>query len=691
MSSKKTAAVLVACLSLGGLAVAPSVGATATTAQAAGRSSVPAAINAAATATTTTTPTKAAATATPSPTKAAATTTLSPTKAATTTATPKATASATATPAPAMVVVTPTVTNRGSVIAITGTGFLPKEIVNLTLDGSAGATTAITADAMGAFPSVNLAVPYSLAPGDYTLVATGATSKRKAQTAVTVAKLGPTITLSTPSLKPNAVETVMGKGFGSREQIALSLNGEALTTSPAVITTTNGVFTATFTAPGTLLRGLNTLSALGTQSRVAADAPITGVLTRSVQFYFAGAINTQSDRSIVNLLNTNSVPASVRLTFYFENGATYTRLVRVPAESERAERVANLGNLPAGRYGLAISADRTIGAQITTNRDPLDGDVLTGATALGTHWYLADGSTIGTSQERVSILNPSQTATTVQLQFVSLGRARKTAYVGVAAHSNRVINVNSYYPNAQVSVIAISSRPVLVERTLSFAPHSRAYTSRTAARTPSSQWLFTDATTENGVVSILSILNPGDFGASVTASFSASNGRILRTVPLFVPARSRGTFTLNGTVSGGGIAVVVTSSHATVVELSEYIGGPGAAKAAAVELGRNGVGTQWTYAGGDTTSGHDDVLVVYNPSALTVPITGTFYSTSGQVVTRTYSVGPTDRIVIAVNTLGLTAANGAVLTSGNGQGFIAVQGVSSRDSHLLSETQGSAQ
>ncbi len=568
---------------------------------------------------------------------------------------------------------------------------MPGETINLTLSGAMGAPTAAKADAKGLLPSTGVTVPFSLKPGSYVLTATGATSKRMATAPVTVAALTPSLTVSAPSLTPNATETVTGKGFATKEQVTLSLNGEALLTSPTVITTTNGAFTATFKAPSTLLNGANAISALGAQSRVAAEASATGVLTRSVQFYFAGAINTQSDRSIVNLLNTNSAPASVRLTFYFENGATYTRLTTVAAHSVRSERVADLGNLPAGRYGLAVSADRAITAQITTNRDPQDGDVLTGSTGLATHWYLAAGQTVGSFQERVSILNPSQTATDVQVQFVSLGQAPKTVTVSVAAHSNRVINVNSYYPKAGVSVIAIANSPVVVERTVSFAPGARSYTSRTAARTPSTQWLFTDATTENGVQSVLSILNPGDFGSSVSVSFSGSNGQILRTVPLFVAARSRGTFTLNGTVSGGGIAVVATSSQAVVIELSEYIGAPAQAQAASVVLGRNGAATQWTFAGGDTTVGHDDVLVLYNPSAVTVPISGTFYSTDGKMVTHTYSVGPTARIVVPVNTLGLTTVNGAVLTSGNGQGFIAEQSVSSRDSHLLAATQGYAQ
>ena len=659
MSSKKTAAALVACLSLGGLAVAPSIGATATTARAAGASRIQL---------------LAATTATP-----------------TTTATPATTATGTPIPGPATIFAMPAATNRGSVVAITGTGFFANEVVNLTLSGTTGATTAITANAMGVLPTVSIAVPYSLKPGAYTVTATGTMSKRTAQTQITVAALAPTIILSSPSLKPNGLEMVTGRHFGRHEQVALSLNGEALMTTPTVITTTNGVFTATFTAPTTLLRGANTISALGTQSRVAADAAVAGVLTRTQQFYFAGAVNTQSDRSIVSLLNTSNVPASVRLTFYFENGATYTRVTNVSANSVRAVRVANLGNLPAGRYGLTVSSDRTIAAQITTNRDPRDGDTLSGVSGLNTHWYLAAGSTIGTFQERVSILNPSQSTTSVQLQFVSLGRARKTAYVNVAAHSNRVIDVNSYYPNAQVSVIAIANTPVVVERTESFAPGYRAYTSRTGASVPSTQWLFTDATTANGVQTVLSILNPGDVGASVTASFSGPSGQILRTVPLFVPARSRGSFTLNGNVSGGGIAVVVTSSQAIVVEQTEYIGAPAQATAASVVLGRNGAATRWTFANGDTTPGHDDVLVLYNPSAVTVPISATFYSTNGKIVTRTYSVPPTDRVVISVNDLGLTTANGAVLTSGNGQGFIAEQSVSSRDSHLLAATQGYAQ
>ena len=61
------------------------------------------------------------------------------------------------------------------------------------------------------------------------------------------------------------------------------------------------------------------------------------------------------------------------------------------------------------------------------------------------------------------------------------------------------------------------------------------------------------------------------------------------------------------------------------------------------------------------------------------------------MVTRQYTLAPTARIIVPINTLASTTLHGAVLQSGNAQGFIAEQGISAKDSHLLRATQGLAQ
>jgi hypothetical protein len=601
-----------------------------------------------------------------------------------------------ATPTPqkkhVMLAATPTTTNRGGVVTVSGSGFAPNELVNLTINGVKGVAATAKANAQGLLPATGVTVPYSLKPGAVTITAAGATSKRNGTLKVTIAALTPSISLSAGTLSPGQTATVIGKGFGNKEQITLSLNGEALVTSPQAITTTNGSFTASFKVPNALLRGANTISAIGNESRVSTVAHLIGKLPRSTQFYFAGGLNTAQDHSYIGLLNTNDQPASVRLTFFFDNGAQYTRLVTVGAHAQKRVKVANLNFLPEGRYGLQVRADRQISAEITTDRGMNDWDNLLGESSLDTHWYLAGGSTSGTFQERVSILNTdAATPAHVQLQMLGSNGVLKTATVSVPAHTNKVVNVNNLLPGKDFGIMATSDRPVLVERTLNFGQDGRGYTTLIASNKPATNWLFSDGTTENNVHTVLTMLNPNATTAQVTVSFSQGHGVTLGSHTVTVAANSRATLPINSVVQGGGIAIVVTSNQPIVTERAEYIGMPDTATAGSVVVGRNGAATQWTFLGGDTTPGKDEVLDLYNPSAVTVPITATFYGSGGKVETRTYSLAPTQRLIIPVNTLGLSDTHGAVLKSGNVQGFIAEAGISTKDSHSLRHTQGFAQ
>ncbi len=617
--------------------------------------------------------------------------------------TPITAAAPAAVPAKATLTLTPSSTNRGGIVTVSGTGFAPKETVNLSVSGTTTVTATATADAQGALPATGLSVPYTLARGSYTVTATGATSKRTATAPLTIAALGPTISLSAAMAAPGSTETITGKGFGRQEQVTLALNGAALMTSPTAITTTNGAFTASITLPQSLLNGANTLSAIGNQSRVDAVAALTGQLARTTQFYLAGGQNQYNQHSTVSLLNTNAQPASVKMVFYFDNGATETRTTTVPATSTKAVPVIGL-NLPAGTFGLQIRADRAVSAELTVNRVAgrvgQDSGALLGASGLATRWYLAAGSTTGTSQERVSILNPDPNVSTrVQLQLVrpaslkAVAQPSKTVVVTVPAHTNSVVNVNTLLPGSDVSVIANSDHPVLVERTLTFGPGSAGLTTRTGATTAATSWIFADATSANGVRTTLTALNPGDVSARVTASLFGPTGNSLGSKTVYAPARSRVNIPLTTRAATGGVGVVVTSDQAVVVERSETTGAPDAARSGSTVVGRNGGGVRWTFPAGDTRAngGRNEVFVLFNPTQTTLPITATFYQTTGQVTTRQYNVAPDAHYVIPVNPLGLTELHGTVLQSGNGFGFIAEQGISTGNGSVLSSTQGLAQ
>jgi len=594
--------------------------------------------------------------------------------------------------AKALITVAPRTVSRGSVILVSGAGFTANETITLTIDSVSTPAVLAKATSAGLLPSTGLPIPYSLAPGRYVVTATGATSKKSASSAINVRALAPRIATSTRTVAPGTMVRMTGRDFAAGELVTLSLNGEALVTSPTPITTTaDGTFSASLRIPSTLLRGSNTLSAIGNATANSAQLVLVGTLALANRYYFAGALNTGSSHSFLTLLNDNAQPTTVRFTLYFDNGATFTHLAAVPAFEQRRISVADY-SLPQGTFGLAVDSDRRVGAAVEILRDGEDGDALFGTVALRNTWYLAAGSTGGTFNETLSILNPDKTTTAnVQLQLLISNGARKTVVVTAAPHTNAVIDVNSIFPGRAVGIVAISDHQVVVERTLTFGPRGAGLTTRGGTSVAATQWLFADATTENNVKTIFSVLNPGDNVAVVSLSFSRSDGAFLGSKTIVVPARGLGSLDMGSVVSGGGIAVAVASNAAVVVERSEYIGTPDSAAAGSVLVGRSGTGVRWSFPGGNTDN-RDEALILYNPSGVTIPVKATFYDNAKHAqIVQQVTLTPGAHVAIAVNTVGVTSYHGAVLTSTNGQGFIAEQGISTRDSKELRSSSGIAQ
>jgi len=605
------------------------------------------------------------------------------------TATFKATATAAVT---ATLAVTPTVTNRGGLVTLSGTGFAANETVIILING-ARVATATKATATGALPLTGVTFAYSLKPGVYTLSALGSASKRSAQAKVTVQQLTPSISLNPGTAKPGDAVTVTGSGFGRVEQVTLALNGAAISTT-APVTTSNGSFTAMFNAPSSLLQGTNTVSAIGNRSRVSAVIALTGNLPRSQQYYFAGGMQTPGEQSFVNLLNANGQPATVRLTFFFNNGATTTKIVTVNATTQKTVAVASQVQF-TGAFGMVVSADRLITAQLNINRPGRDGDTILGNTGLGQTWYLAEGYTGLTFHETVSILNPDQTTPAhVQLQILPLGGgAGKSVPVTVPAHTNGVVDINQQFPGKSVSIVASADRPVVVERTLTFGTNGYGMTTRAGTNTAAASWVFAEGTTVNRFETFLTILNPNLTPSLVTASFFGGSGNALGSRTVLVPARSRANIKLNDILSASGVASVVTSDQPVVVERPEYFGSPnGPGIPGSDVFGRNGAGIRWSFPGGNT-QGNSEFLLLYNASSATVPVDATFYGSDGKTVIRHVDVQPTQRFTIDVGKLlpaGFAPIHGAVLSSTSPQGFIAEQTVFAPNHSTLRSTEGLA-
>src|SRR5579883_921392 len=594
-------------------------------------------------------------------------------------------------PITATLSLTPTTANRGGLVTVSGAGFLPDEAITITISGMSTPLAVARADALGQLPPTGVSIPYSAATGAQVLHVAAA-SGRVATAAINIRMLTPHLTINAPTAQPGVTVTVTGTGFGRLERVTLALNGAAVDTTPPVITTTNGAFTATVVLPDSLLRGSNTLSALGNQSRVSAIVNVIGQRSVAATLYFAGATTLPGDHADLPILNTNAQPAHVDLTFFYASGPPRQASLDVPAHSRATADLTALAG-PNQVFGVKLTADRLVTAELRVQRAGRDGYTLLGAPAPATTWYLAEGYTGLTFRETLSLVNPGPMPAQVQLRLLPFGgRPARTVTVTVAPQSTDTLDVNGLLPHQSLSVIAHASQPVVLARTLTFGPGGYGATAKLGVTTPATSWIFAEGTTTTRFQPFLTILNPNTVPAQVTASFYGQTGGSLGSRTLVVPPLSRANLKLNDVLDASAIASVLTSNLPVVVERPMYFGRPNDAGIAGGDVfGRNGAGLSWTFPGGDIC-GTNEYLLIYNPSPKAVSIDATFYGSDGSTATKRLDVPPTVRYNVNVNALmsGLTAQHGIVLKSANGLGFVAEQTIFAPNFSSLSTSEGFA-
>jgi hypothetical protein len=175
-------------------------------------------------------------------------------------------------------------TTPGTTEVLSGTGFAPNEVVNVSFNGTNVGTT--TASAMGTF-GYNYQLPYNASKAAFTF--TGQTSGASASVSVSLAAFSSYITLSNYYAQGGTPLTITGTGFASNEQINFGVAGQ---TGAYASTTANAM--GTFTYAGAVpfaAAGSHTLTATGLTSGVVAGAAYTEapVYTGLVLGSYAGA------------------------------------------------------------------------------------------------------------------------------------------------------------------------------------------------------------------------------------------------------------------------------------------------------------------------------------------------------------------------------------------------------------------
>lgn len=586
---------------------------------------------------------------------------------------------AVASPAPASLQANPTTLNGGSLVTVAGSNFAPNEHVTLTIGNASEGE--VTANEQGNVTGAVITVPPGTPAGQVALTARGVSSGRAASVIVTVVALTPHLLVSPATAGPGTTLTIAGAGFAPGEGVTLALNGAALASTPASITTdAQGNFFASAVVPATVVSGPNSLEAIGTRSHATASTTLAVRLPVAAAWYFAGVDARAGADGRIAVLNPDNNPA--RLTLHLSSPGAAARDLAVSMgghSSATIDLAAQTGR--RALYFVRLTADRRVGAAETTWRGGRDWSSTTAVAAPERTWYVAEGYTGGSFREYLRIYNPGRATSHVAVQLLPQHGRPRTLHLALAPDTGTEIFVHRHLKGQGVAAIVGANQGIVVDRAMTFGRGDFGASEATGSTGGSTTWLFATGSTNSGYQTSYSVLNPNRHDpAAVTATFLNDRGRPIGSRTIIVAPLHRGTLNANEAVRSGGMSTVLSSNVAVVAERVMYFGGRDRARAGSALPGRNGGSLQWEFPYGNTR-GYRESYVLQNTSATAATISIEFYTPNGSAHPATATIPPRGRAVVPVNSVpGLPAGeHGAIVASTNGIPFLAEETLYSGD------------
>lgn len=257
---------------------------------------------------------------------------------------------ATAPSATAALSLNPRAALRGSRVEASGVGFVPGELVLITVNSAVVASA--TADAGGAFVRAGFVVPAALGKGPAAVLAFGSTSRRSAAAVLTVLAV-PTsaparLAISPAETVPSGRVTLSGSGFKAHEIILVRIDGAFAFSKTA---DAGGAFRIGYTA--SLGYGTHTLAAEGASSERKATATL--VIGRPAQAGMHLIPNRTHRGEVIRVAGINFLPGETVLMRF--RGAI------VQSATASSEGVINASFTIPGRTPLGVSEVTLQGAR----------------------------------------------------------------------------------------------------------------------------------------------------------------------------------------------------------------------------------------------------------------------------------------------------------------------------------------
>src|SRR5450759_4159901 len=386
-------------------------------------------------------------------------------------------------------------------------------------------------------------------------------------------------------------------------------------------------------------------------------------------FYFAEGTTRTNFQEYLCLGNSGDQAASAQVTYMFTDGTTKDASYTVPANSRKTVDVNSVvgPNKDLSLKVLSDSPNLVAERPMYFNYNGVwtGGSDAIGAVAPNNKWYFAEGNTLPEFDQYVTVLNPGSTKANLKFHYMVEGLGEKLVTGQVGPHSRKNFKTRDQIGDGKnVSLYLESDQPVVAERPMYFNYQGLASNNWTGGHdvvgtnSPNTNWYFAEGTTRKNAVDgafeqWLCLQNPGTKPITVTATYQLAVGQGNPVSKSYtVPAQQRLTVSVNREIGKDkDCSVYLHSTSDFIAERPMYFSYHAYAWTGGHDvLGVNSTATTWFFAEGTTRNNFQEWLCLQNPGNSDAHTTINYYTTSGQVITKSWTVKANTRLTVSANT-----------------------------------------
>jgi Ca2+-binding RTX toxin-like protein len=474
----------------------------------------------------------------------------------------------------------------------------------------------------------------------------------------------PTVTITDPTADPTTSSTESFIDLGGTADDDTAVSSVTWANDRGGSGAATG--TTTWTATGIPLQaGDNVITVTVEDASGNQTTDAITVTVSTLTYYLAeGASGSFFDLDIL-VANPGSVPAPIVATFLKSNGTTVVENYTVDPLSRLTIAVDDVAGVENDAVSTIITS--TDAVPLVVERSMFWDDQYYGAhggnavNGPSTEWFFAEGSQ-GFFDTYVLLANANAQTATVTVTFLTEAAGQvvtRTFFVAPTSRENVFVGAIPELINKSFSIVVESNVPIFAERAMYFGT-SRFWDGgheSAGVAEPARSWFLAEGATGPFFDTYVLVGNPNNVSTTLDITFLTADGlTVTRSIGL--NANSRLTINIEAedpALADTAVSTTVTSTQPVIVERAMYW--PGSASTwyeAHNSVGGTEVGTRWGLAEGRVgfDQGFETYILLANPSTTTAAdVRVTFLRTDGTTAVKTYTVNPTTRFNVHVNSM----------------------------------------